>query len=295
MWNAAREDGFQPALIWTDHRLSQITGWQWIEGWKVGENWGTTSRCWSHLFWTRKLSFKGLSGRWETRVDSQIWNQRWKRLWKGTSLYRHKVWIWKVIQRGLPVCSKFANWGVSDGVCLICLRGVETIEHVLWECPQIRGRVEWVQMSLGGEQVGHDTFLSVLDKALAEHNMNPGPLILLSEHCRRCWTERNRWIFEGKLPRIPLSQIIIDVTDNVKASLYGMRGEKAEIVGRKSASFIAHMSRMAEVWGSRHRAVANVLRKVMDISNDDITSSLEFSESSSDCSNSDSSSDTERD
>ncbi|KAL3681503.1 hypothetical protein R1sor_024459, partial [Riccia sorocarpa] len=54
-----------------------------------------------------------------------------------TALIKTKLWVWRVLQRGLCTLSRAKEWGVTEGICTFCKSEVETLEHNLWDCPRL--------------------------------------------------------------------------------------------------------------------------------------------------------------
>ncbi|KAL3701873.1 hypothetical protein R1sor_019895 [Riccia sorocarpa] len=189
-------------------KLMDVTGWSWIDGWKVENGWRRSAREWTKMQEEKMLSSKGLSRKWDSQIEPELWRWRWCSLWGGRSLQKHKAWLWRVLHQGFPTNSRMARWGKSDGMCEACGREAETIEHVIWGCSHLRTQVEWMAEVILGPGFGRPSFLQVLDKALQVHRSLPVVLILLYEHCYNSWLARNKWVFECQVQRLPPSQIL---------------------------------------------------------------------------------------
>ncbi|KAL3692635.1 hypothetical protein R1sor_006286 [Riccia sorocarpa] len=64
---------------------------------------------------------------------------------------------------------------------------------------RLHPRVRWVSEVLMGDDIPYPSFVQVLDKALVTQKRNPGALILLGEHCKASWSERNEFLFNQKI------------------------------------------------------------------------------------------------
>ncbi|KAL3681636.1 hypothetical protein R1sor_024592 [Riccia sorocarpa] len=200
---------------------------------------------------------------WGVETDPTAWLDRWRLLWLGSSLFKHKIWIWRIIRRGLPTFGRMARWGVVEGSCQFCWREEESVEHLMWDCRRLRRRTSWVISAVGGEQCESSTFFQVLDCALKEHKFNPGPLILLSEHCRWSWYERNQWIYEGEGVAISNKHILDEVIANLAAVTRNTSGDRKERIQRHNEIFVSHLERMIDLWEKREEAVSNLLRECL--------------------------------
>jgi hypothetical protein len=62
-------------------------------------------------------------------------NNIWKKLWNLHTIPRHKMLLWRIIQRAIPVRSNLNKRGVPcNTLCPRCLLKEETIEHVFMHC-----------------------------------------------------------------------------------------------------------------------------------------------------------------
>ncbi|KAL3682769.1 hypothetical protein R1sor_000791 [Riccia sorocarpa] len=227
------------------------------------------TRAWTQLLWRKNLSFKGLSCRWEVPRDSQEWERRWTLIWNGCSNLRFKLGIWRILHRGFPTLSRAAKWSVSSGLCPACSLEVETIPHLFWEYIKIRDRVDWVWLAIGGEG-GIPTFLHAIDKVLLIHKVNPGPLILLIEHCRVTWLTRNSLVFNGRKVNVSVHAIMLDVQTHMNASL---------------ELFIDHVTEVTNLHVHCRSLVSRILRNLGSIRaspSDSVTPDSQTSSSSSD-------------
>ncbi|KAL3684697.1 hypothetical protein R1sor_002719 [Riccia sorocarpa] len=145
---------------------------------------------------------------------------------------------WKWTRGCFCTGSKAAQWGIAEGWCPWCNQEQETLVHLLWTCRRIHGRVDWIKDTLAalGDRPG--TLLQVIDLALRKHNTQPSVLILLGEHCKVCWTERNKFIFDQQTFFAAPQQILAITEDNCKAVWRKARGDHADRVKSKDMDFM---------------------------------------------------------
>ncbi|MCI01383.1 putative ribonuclease H protein, partial [Trifolium medium] len=63
------------------------------------------------------------------------YSQVWKKLWNLQTIPRHKVIIWRIINKALPVRSELSRRGTLCSIlCPRCLQKEETINHVFMDC-----------------------------------------------------------------------------------------------------------------------------------------------------------------
>ncbi|KAL3682758.1 hypothetical protein R1sor_000780 [Riccia sorocarpa] len=71
-----------------------------------------------------------LNHKWGRTDSGNRWNKRFKKLWKCDLPLRDKVWIWKLVQQGLPTAERIAKWRRGTGQCARCLREIECMTHL---------------------------------------------------------------------------------------------------------------------------------------------------------------------
>ncbi|KAL3697875.1 hypothetical protein R1sor_011951 [Riccia sorocarpa] len=184
---------------------------------------------------------EGVAVRWLTHAEG--WDKRWKWLWSGKSLNRHKLWIWKVLNLGLFTFDRAERWGVADGECRWCYQENETVEHLLWKCPRLGRGVSWIQESLAVDGVLPVTLLQAIDNALQRHARQPSALILLGEHFRKCWNERNRYIYD-QIETCEPNHLILAEAELMKrkAAWRLMKGEQADLIQACDREFLSTAS-----------------------------------------------------
>ncbi|KAL3683686.1 hypothetical protein R1sor_001708 [Riccia sorocarpa] len=107
--------------------ITELKGWSW-ENRRDDFSWRNSTREWRKLI-TKETSFsEKMKERWRYQSRALMWPQRWNLLWKSPIAYRRKVWLWRILQRGLFTNSRAAEMGVQDGRCARCNLGPETID-----------------------------------------------------------------------------------------------------------------------------------------------------------------------
>ncbi|KAL3700228.1 hypothetical protein R1sor_018250 [Riccia sorocarpa] len=209
--------------------LAEMIGWEWNGGWEVRGGWTKEATAWSNLLMKPQDNFQCHS--WEVLDTDEVWKERWRLLWQEGSLVKHKTWIWKTLLRGFPTLDRLAKWGMSNGRCMLCQQEGETLEHLMWNCGNLRSRVYWISEVILGPEIGNHSMLQVLDKCLHEHKGNPVLFMLFYEHVER---GGNAVVFNNVYQFKDASQIAITVgeictgmgrrlPEERKAALYSVR------------------------------------------------------------------------
>jgi hypothetical protein len=120
----------------------------------------------------------------------------WKNLWNLQTIPRHKMLIWRIIQRALPVRSELNNRGVACTVlCPRCFLKEETIEHTFMLCPH--ATKVWFGSKLG---IKFDQQLTNFPDwlAYAISTLKEEDVIYMVAIIYGIWYARNQKIFEDR-------------------------------------------------------------------------------------------------
>ncbi|KAL3695493.1 hypothetical protein R1sor_009569 [Riccia sorocarpa] len=158
------------SVLLSDKKLWQIDGWFWRSGKEVTRGWRLPNKDWTRLWWLDDPQYTDISVHWNITADGDEWKQRWLRLWKGKALPRHKVWLWRLLQQGLPTLERASKWGFSDGRCAWCNLDTESVEHVVWECSRLHSRTQWLTEVLMGSEFSTPTFIQTAHSVLLDHH-----------------------------------------------------------------------------------------------------------------------------
>ncbi|KAL2630094.1 hypothetical protein R1flu_014780 [Riccia fluitans] len=217
----------------SDRPLQQIVGWVWQPGVLLGERWELLNRIWLRMLYSRGPSVEGLNRHWRVEQNGEIWRSRWRLLWAGAALMKHRTWIWRLLQLGLPMN---------------------------------RNRVSWLTEICVGGSFSTPTFLQVLDSCLKSQALAPAGLTLLSEHCLACWKERNGLVFEKKREVASPRLVLLRARISVEAGWSQLRGDKRECVRWNDEIFLAKA--MTALWEQedRGRTVRRILLSCEEMS-----------------------------
>ncbi|KAL3681233.1 hypothetical protein R1sor_024189 [Riccia sorocarpa] len=260
--------------IWvSDMSLIELKCWKWTDGCSVERGWKRSAKEWCKLLYQEVNSAGVLNRGWETVAEPDVWKWRWQKLWSGISFLREKIWCWRLLQLGLPTLERAKKWGVSDGLCPMCSGDLENIDHLMWGCRMIQNRVEWLQEFVFPTENRSGGLLQAIDDCLRIHDSCPVNLLLLLEHCRSCWNERNKFVFEGVTGRTTLWRVIATVKTEVSCL-------SRRWVEEKRADFVEKSARAIEVAEVSLRSMLRRQRE-MDLLVQEFTRSLEFDPSAS--------------
>ncbi|KAL2644276.1 hypothetical protein R1flu_011863 [Riccia fluitans] len=243
----------------SDRPLRQIVGWVWQPGVLVGEQWELPNRIWLRMLYSRGPSVEGLNRHWRVEQNGEIWRSRWWLLWAGVALMKHRTWIWRLLQLGLPTCERAEKWKKSDGKYPWCSFEKESIAHLVWECRRNRNRVSWLSEICVGGSFSTPTFLQVLDSCLKSQALAPAGLTLLSEHCLACWKEQNGLVFEKKREVASPRLVLLRAKISVKAGWSQLRRDKWERVRWNDEIFLAKA--MTALWEQEDRG--RIVRRIL--------------------------------
>ncbi|KAL3696899.1 hypothetical protein R1sor_010975 [Riccia sorocarpa] len=202
----------------------QAAGWFWrgLQG-DVKSPWKLSTHQWRHLLYTRKDEEDHLNMRWDCHQPTLTWKKRWALLWGGTTNRRTKVRVWRHLRRGYFTNSKARDWNVGSGLCCRCHIEHETLQHTFWTCPRLIERQRWLSWLLFPDaerttsNATGEPLISIIDRTLEFHIVNPAPLLLLLTIWRTNWSERNDLQFNETTKFKALSQILKETEDELNA------------------------------------------------------------------------------
>ncbi|KAL3677843.1 hypothetical protein R1sor_020799 [Riccia sorocarpa] len=193
--------------------LPDLEGWRWMGS--TGQfSWSKTTQEW------RKLLFHGsditdiMEDKWNHQSLILTWKQRWKLLWEAPIHHRRRVWLWRILQRGLFTNSRAAEMGHQDGNCKRCISLEESLEHILWDCRKTVGRRgKLVELTEAGRRVSN--ILEWIDTGLLKSQFNPASILVCILYCWSTWRERNEWQFQHKHTHRPIGNILKEVEEEI--------------------------------------------------------------------------------
>ncbi|KAL2609455.1 hypothetical protein R1flu_028028 [Riccia fluitans] len=218
------------------------------------------------MLYSRSPSVESLNRHWRVGQNDDIWRSRWRLLWAGKALMKHRTWIWRLMQLGLLMCEWADKWEKSNGKCPWCSGEKESLAHLVWECRKNRNRVSWLSEICVGDSFSTPTFLQVLDYCLKSQALTPAGLTLLSEHCLACWKERNGSVFEKKRAVASPRLVFLRAKVSVEAGWSRLRGEKRERIHGKDELFMAKAMTALQEQEERERIVGRILNSCEEMS-----------------------------
>lgn len=144
--------------------------------------------------------------RWQLPDSNEIWCSRCRKLWSGLTHLRSRFILWRLLSHGFYCNQGGTLWGVDPG-CPICEDEPETIEHLLFHCPQVWHR--WNRLRIATRNTSMDfynclTLGDIVLRAIFRQRRCPALFILVAETLSSTWTERNVVVFRDKWTMAPL-------------------------------------------------------------------------------------------
>jgi hypothetical protein len=120
----------------------------------------------------------------------------WKTIWTLHTIPRHKVLLWRIIQKAIPVKQALSDRGIQGQVlCPRCFQKEETIDHVFKDC-QYADKV-WFGSKLGirfsSIQSSFRDWLIYSTSNLIEEDLS-----YVAAICYGLWYARNQQVFEQR-------------------------------------------------------------------------------------------------
>ncbi|KAL2634293.1 hypothetical protein R1flu_005772 [Riccia fluitans] len=104
-------------LIDVENVQMEAMQWHWQSGHSRVEQWKATMKM-------RKAILRGEGGnllpmnkKWSRTESPRKWAKRLTKIWKSDIPTREKMWIWKIVQHGLPTLERAQQWSHGDNHC----------------------------------------------------------------------------------------------------------------------------------------------------------------------------------
>ncbi|KAL3697733.1 hypothetical protein R1sor_011809 [Riccia sorocarpa] len=124
------------ALNLKDEAQKSITQlpWYWTVKNRKIHTWELTTKVWKLITHPQQTDSIILNQKWVRTDSTRTWSRRLTKIWKGPLQSCDKIWLWKIVQHGLPTQERAAKWGNFDKKCHRCQAATETIEHLFFDC-----------------------------------------------------------------------------------------------------------------------------------------------------------------
>lgn len=156
---------------------------------------------WPSRTYKPRIDYNQLNRRWRTNLTATQWVQVWKKVWGSPTFHREWVFIWRVLNHGLLHYRRALIWGLSGGLCPCCNVHTKIVEHMLFECREIRRRWDAIAVRLMGSRLAPTFMKGSLGEILyagimrAQHNLVS--LIVTVEMLVSIWHEQNVVAYRG--------------------------------------------------------------------------------------------------
>jgi hypothetical protein len=127
-----------------------------------------------------------------------------KRTWHKDSSFRDNLLLWKVLHRAIHTKARLVCIGMDvDMQCVFCSDGVETVEHLFFECEfinhvwgNIKDKLRVNDPSTSNNNIAE--WSSILGKTGHAHNHKRLYLVVLKCFISQVWNERNTRVFDAE-------------------------------------------------------------------------------------------------
>ncbi|KAL3696449.1 hypothetical protein R1sor_010525 [Riccia sorocarpa] len=124
--------------------------WNW-KARKRRKDWRSlsTKEC-KGLLAPRRHDRLPLNKKWNRADTKRQWNRRMQRVWKSRLPMKEKLWLWRLLQHGMPTLDRIQKFGHGDGICL----------------PPARSLIEAVDIAFRGQNLGKILLFVLILKAI---------------------------------------------------------------------------------------------------------------------------------
>ncbi|KAL3681926.1 hypothetical protein R1sor_024882 [Riccia sorocarpa] len=112
-----------------------------------------------------------LNKKWNRSDQPRVWHKQLRRPWMSKLPAKEKLWVWRIMQQGIPTLDRISKWGRGDGICRRCKGGKETAQHLFWQCKLSRAKYSayrYFTQDLPSFMLTAATFIDGMDAAIKE-------------------------------------------------------------------------------------------------------------------------------
>ncbi|KAL2620176.1 hypothetical protein R1flu_000381 [Riccia fluitans] len=199
----------------------QLLPWNWKTKKKKGDWFSVTTKECRTLVGLPRRTAEALNRKWRRTEGIRQWRKRFQRISKSKLVTKEKLWLWKVLNLGMPMLDRMQKIGHGDGVYARCRSDIETPEHMWWQCRDTSDR--WREFRYLTEELSchiprSDCFINMVDAAFRGLDMSKiVPFTLLT---RAIWLDRNQMTYAQKRVHTPVA-ITIRFAAEMTKSLRG--------------------------------------------------------------------------
>ncbi|KAL2603095.1 hypothetical protein R1flu_008782 [Riccia fluitans] len=201
----------------------QSLPWFWKVKERRGEWFTANTKDSRKLLGSPRRLMDSLNRKWNRAEGNRQWRKRFQRIWKSKLPTKDKLWLWKVLNRGLPTLDRMQKIGHGDGVCARCRSAIETPKHLLWQCKDTADR--WKDFRYLTEALPYyipraECFIDAVDAAF--RGQDPGKIIPFTLITRVAWLDRNQVTYTQQRTRTPVGSTLrfaVDVMNSLQWKL----------------------------------------------------------------------------
>ncbi|KAL3681085.1 hypothetical protein R1sor_024041 [Riccia sorocarpa] len=192
--------------------------WQWEPGANPYPGWTLPTKIWKCLFKGTEDFSASLNHKWSREDSPRRWKKRLSKIWKSFLPPRDKIWLWKLIQQGVPTAERVAKWRRMTDRCARCNQERETMTHLFVSCLFARRKWrDWEQrchepawtLSCEGD------FINAIDSAWNGNHIHK--MMLFTKTLWLIWLERNRKAYGGEEVEIHLKVAAFQAVEVLRA------------------------------------------------------------------------------
>ncbi|KAL3695157.1 hypothetical protein R1sor_008808 [Riccia sorocarpa] len=212
----ARRTGDKLNITSAEGEKIEDLDWKWRPKTKEYRGWNQPTKVWKALMREQSTSAHRFNKKWARNESDRKWGKRLRNVWRSPFPDSDKIWLWRVLQHGIPTLERIEMWGHGDGKCMRCHNAKETIDHLLIDCPESqKGWNEWKQQS--GSDMRHLTgdFIDRLDVAW-KHSSWAHAAILL-KLIWNIWMDRNASTYNAQQRTTPIRVSVMQAVSMLEA------------------------------------------------------------------------------
>ncbi|KAL2619902.1 hypothetical protein R1flu_000107 [Riccia fluitans] len=187
----------------------QSLPWNWKSKKRRGEWFTATTKDCRMLIGLPRKTVDSPNQKWSRAEGTRQWSKRFLQIWKSKLATKDKLWLWKILNRGIPTLDRMQKIGYGDRVCACCRSAIEMPEHLLWQCKDTADRwrdFRYLTEALPCYIPRTNCFIDAVDAAFK--GQDPGKILPFTLITKATWLDRNQVTYAQQRTHTPVGSTL---------------------------------------------------------------------------------------
>ncbi|KAL3689125.1 hypothetical protein R1sor_015434 [Riccia sorocarpa] len=119
--------------------------WYWQPKQNRYKGWDIPTRLCKTFTAKDQTDMRVLNKKWARDDTTRRWKRLWTKIWRSSITTKEKVWIWKIVQQGIPSLERICKWRGDPDTCRRCNDNTESLTQIFIECPKAKSKWQEIE------------------------------------------------------------------------------------------------------------------------------------------------------